>query len=303
MKALVPLLVLAVVVLVWLVLAKHLMAVRQRADLVTLSLQFPRGLPVEAVEQFLAGISGLLLPRWKRWHSTPCVIFETIGHAGGIEHRLAVPEGWLPAIEHNLQATLPSLRYHVIEPDDSVVSVAAEYGLSSSTRPLRVEAADLSTKLLSALQPLGPGERVVVQWIVTPHAPVMPVRVAERSERERWWRPLLWSSHVVASGEAASALRAKQAAPLLLAVGRIGVGSQNVRRSRQLLRQVEAVWCRRSRYSPGGRSTYSLVPGAAPGLVLVGGGSFRVVRLRWSLLGAVAASWHVDLVGRVDDPV
>lgn len=242
MKAVIPLLVLAIALLAWLVLFKYLRGRLQQQDLVTLALRFPRDLSAEATEQFLAGTAGVLPPWWKRWLSTPSVVLETIGDARGIEHRLAVPSGWLGVIEHNLQATVPSLRYDIFDHASPRISEAAEYRLSSSTRPLRVEAADLSAKLLSSLQPLGPGERIVVQWIITPHAPVAPVRIATKADRDRWWSPPWPGQQVVASAEEANALRAKHDRPLHLAVGRIGVGTDDLRRGRQLLRQVEVAW-------------------------------------------------------------
>lgn len=244
MKTLLPLLVALVAVLVWAVAIKYLAHRRVASFMVTLRLSFGRDLDLEAVTQFLGGISGLLAPWWRRWIAMPSVMFETVGEVSGIAHRLYVDSAWVEVVESMLQAALPNVRYEIVDGTETppVVAAGVEYTLSSSTRSLRVDSVDLSAKLLTAIGNLSPGEIVVVQWIVSPHAPTAPVQVDSTRDRGRWRSPLWAGPQTVSTSEAASALRQKQARPLLLAAVRIGVQGEDAEHERRLLRRVEAVW-------------------------------------------------------------
>lgn len=211
---------------------------RLRSQLVTFQLTFPRALEAEGVTQFLSGLSGLLLPWWRRWLVTPFISAEIHASPGGIEHYLLVPGGWDQAIENLLQASAPAVRYQRVERPDVPVSFSAEYRLNTSQRPLRIDAPALSRKLLTNLQPLEPDEAVTVQWVISPAGPVAPARVATANERQRISTP----EGVMTQAEAATALRAKQAHPLLLATGRLAVQAPTPARARRLLRHVEVAW-------------------------------------------------------------
>src|ERR1039457_1076785 len=68
-------------------------------ELVTYRLVFPRGLEADAVGAFVDGLSGLLLPWWKRWLVVPVVTGMVTASSTGIEHFVSVPERWSTAIE------------------------------------------------------------------------------------------------------------------------------------------------------------------------------------------------------------
>lgn len=243
MIALLALLVVLGAVLVWAFSVKYLTRRRLMTSVVGLGLSFPRDLDDEGVRQFLGGISGLLLPWWKRWAMTPFVTLEVVADNTTIEHYLYVASVWLNVVEAMLRSSLPSVRYSRIDRDlASSSTVGVEYALSANSRPLRVYAVDLSGKLLTVLGTLRPGERLVVQWVVSPHAPVAPVRVDKTNGKSRWRPSLPPDPQSVTSSEAASALRQKQAQPLFLAAGRVGAQAEDAARARHLLRQVEAVW-------------------------------------------------------------
>jgi len=216
---------------------------RARESLVCLRLRFPRGLDERSVQHLLAGVTGLLPPWWKRWLGTPVVILETEGTAAGIAHRLLVPEHWQRAIEQQLQAAMPDVRYEQIEDEAPMrLRCAAEYRLRGQGRQLNVDAADLAAKLLGSLQSLGIDERIVVQWLLSPHRPVTPVRVAPASSRRSWWDQLFTARNTVTTSEQATAIRQKHAHPLLLGVARIGSAAPTTGRARQLLRHAEVAW-------------------------------------------------------------
>jgi energy-coupling factor transporter ATP-binding protein EcfA2 len=206
--------------------------------MVAYRLSFPRNLEAEGVNRTLAGFSGLLLPWWRRWLSSPFVSLEIHASGTGISHYLVTPEEWSQAVRNILQASVPAVRFELVELPTVNVRTAGEYRLSSNERPLLIDAQGLSAKLLANLQPLGPKETIVVQWLLTPHAPVAPVKVASGSSG-----PI--PSPVPtgpADSEAVGALRKKQRLPLLLATGRIGVQAATGWGKLRLLRRVEAAW-------------------------------------------------------------
>jgi hypothetical protein len=114
---------------------------RQRRTLVAYQLKFPRGLERDGVEAFLGGLSGLLLPWWKRWLTSPYVSLEVHASKVGISHYLLVPEAWSTAVEGILQASLPSVRYEPVEAPFTVLTIGSEYKLSNHRRPVRAEPA------------------------------------------------------------------------------------------------------------------------------------------------------------------
>lgn len=209
---------------------------RLRGSLVAYRLRFPRGLEAEAVGNVLAGVAGMLPPRHLRWLQRPFVVCEVHADAAGIRHVLLVPQRWALLVENVLQAAVPSVRYERQEAPSAAAEVAAEYGLNTPHRVLLGEPADLSAKLLTALQPLADGESVVVQWVVAPTLPVEPARRAKPDEL----RAGVLADSVLGESEAVAALRRKQREPLLAGVARVGVVSAT--RPAALLGMVEAVW-------------------------------------------------------------
>jgi hypothetical protein len=219
--------------------AKAVAAERQRQSLVAYRLSFPKGLAAEDVVSCLSGLSGLLLPWWRRWGALPHVVIETVADAkGGIRHQVLVPEHWAPTLENILQASLPAVRFERAEIETLPIKLGAEYRLSAHGRSLTVDAAALSAKLLHSLQPLGGTEAVTVAWTLTPAGPVAPVRIAATDDKQRFWQP----AGTVPDGESAAALKAKQSGPLMLGVARIGVAAPSNRAARRLLRRIEGSW-------------------------------------------------------------
>jgi hypothetical protein len=213
-------------------------AERQRRTLTAYELRFPRGLESERVESFFAGLSGLLLPAWKRWITNPVVVLEVHASSEGLRHYLLVPGTWSRAVEGILQAAAPSIRCEPNAIPFVPLNVGAEYRMTTHQRSLRIDTADLNAKLLATLQPLYGSETVVVQLLLSAHGPVAPARVMSKNDNQL----LSPSENVLMNAEAAAALRQKQSEPLLLATPRIGVEAEQVGRARALLRQAEAAW-------------------------------------------------------------
>lgn len=229
-----------------------------RVSLVAYRLHFPRELETDVVQSLLSGLSGLLPPWWKRWLVSPFVVLEVVADSSGVDHQLLVPTSWANAVGKLLQASTPSVGYEPMTPSSLRCRVAAEYRLSTSARPLRVDAADLSAKLLASLQPLRTGEAVTVQWVIAPHGPVPRVRIAKPGDRAA----AAGTRGLVADSEAATALRQKQAYALLLAVGRVATDAPSLARARHLLRTAETSW--HGSRAPGVHlHRRSLLPGSA----------------------------------------
>jgi hypothetical protein len=218
--------------------ARVIAAERQRQTLVAYRLSFPKELKAEDVVSCLSGLSGLLLPWWRRCGALPHVVIETLADSTGIRHQVLVPEHWAPSLENILQASLPAVRFERAETKTLPVKLGAEYRLSAHGRSLTVDAAALSAKLLHGLQPLGDKEAVLVAWSLTPAGPVAPVRIAAAADKQRFWQP----AGTVPDGEAAVALKVKQSGPLMLGVARIGVAAPSNRAARRLLRRIEGSW-------------------------------------------------------------
>jgi hypothetical protein len=222
--------------------AKELAQGALQRSLVAYRLGFPRDLDAEDAVNAFAGLSGLLLPRWQRWLVTPYVALETHATKGGIEHYVLVPERFATVVENVLQSALPSVRYEPVEAPAIDVTRGIEHLLTSNNRPLSVDPAALSVGLLATLAPLGNDETVVIQWIVAPHPPVGAIK-AQLSHTN-----LLTGEQAPIDGEEATALKAKQAVPLLLATGRIGArnavsdAASDARRDVARIRRVEAAW-------------------------------------------------------------
>jgi energy-coupling factor transporter ATP-binding protein EcfA2 len=210
---------------------------RLRSRLVAYRLSFPRNLEAEEVTRVLAGFSGLLLPWWKRWLTSPFVALEIHASNSGIRHYLVTPEEWSQAARNILQASVPAVRFEPVGLPTVEVRTTGEYRLSSQERPLLIDAPGLSAKTLASLQPLEPKETIVVQWLLTPHAPIAPVKVAATNPG-----PIPLFPSGPADSEAVGALRKKHGLPLLLATGRIGVRGSTGWGELRLLRQVEAAW-------------------------------------------------------------
>jgi len=233
-------LLLPVGIMLELVLAKAADARQQRRTLEEYELRFPTNLGADGVEAFLGSISGLLPLWWRRWWHTPFVVSEIHPDRNGTRHRLLVPRAFTRHIEAALAAHLPAVRYErstVIRYPQ--LGSGAEYRLTNGERSLNVDSVRLSSGLLSSLQPLFGEEAIVVQALLAPARPVLPARLATATEREQATN---LDDSVLLTSEAVSALRKKRSAPLLLATLRIGISGATPKRSRSLLRDVEASW-------------------------------------------------------------
>ena len=85
------------------------------SNLAAYRLSFPRDLKSEDVARAFTGLSGLLLPWWKRWIAVPHVALEVHATSRGIEHYVIVPESFSAIIEGVLQSALPAVRFESVD--------------------------------------------------------------------------------------------------------------------------------------------------------------------------------------------
>lgn len=209
-----------------------------QAGPVVYELRFPRELEVEAVERFLVALTGLLPPWWRRLQAQPVVTLELVAEPGSVTHALLVPTSVRTYVDSALRAHLPGITAVELTAGHQWLDLrrAVEYRLTTTDRPLRVEPLGVASGLLTALQPLRRGEHVRLQWLLGAARPVRPPRLAQRRQDGAAWT---YDVDLMQYAEAVTARRQKLRAPLLLAVGRLGVAAATNGRAEALLRSVE----------------------------------------------------------------
>jgi hypothetical protein len=219
---------------------------RWQRSLVAYALRLPHGLAVADVAAFLTACTGIRARRWQRPFVVRAVALELVATSEGIMHYVLVPGIFADVVLGALRAAMPgAVARRVDLRHRPRATAAAEVGQSGWRKPLVTgQAQRISNALLASLQPLGDGERIVVQWILAPTGPVTPPVVAQGQARRG--RPTLAStlwrlvSTPPVDTTTAQQIRAKQASPLFAASGRIGAVASNVRRARALRSRVLA---------------------------------------------------------------
>lgn len=204
-------------------------------------LHFPRELDGKAVTTFLAGLSAVRPPWFWAWLRLPVVTFELYASDGVVRHVLLVPRALTGAVMTHLRAALPNVRMELTDaPSMPVVRQAVELDQTSRRRPLNVEnLASVSAALLHSLQPLRPGETIVLQWQATPVAVPKPVRLAHSSGSSAPSDLFALDGYqLLPHVEALQAQQRKHAYPLLAAVGRVAVAAATDSRASYLIDRV-----------------------------------------------------------------
>jgi len=219
---------------------------RWQRSLVTYALRLPQGLAPADVAAFLTACTGMRARRWQRPFVVRAVVLESVATSEGVVHHLAVPAAFSEIVLGALRAAVPGAAAGRIElVTRPPLTLAAEVGQSGWRKPLvTAQATRISTALLASLQPLHNGERIVVQWVLAPTGPVsIPVVASGRTSKggptlARVLRRLFTTPPVDAA--TAQQIRAKQAAPLFVASGRVGTVAGTTARARALRARVIA---------------------------------------------------------------
>jgi len=175
-------------------------ALRRPEERRSFVLAFPREVTPDQVTAALRSVAGLLPPWWRRLVAgMPVVVLEVRADRAGITHALSVAPANARYVLGAFSAAIPGLRS--VEAD--LASVPA-FGLARELRrvgpgALRTDAVPATTAgVLAGLQPLGRGEHLVVQYVLSPVAPSALAHLAflvtpreERPDRRRSLEPEL----------------------------------------------------------------------------------------------------------------
>jgi hypothetical protein len=215
-------------------------------SLVPYAIKLPHGLAATDVAAFLTACTGLRARKWQRPFVVRALVLEVTATSDGIIHHLFIPARYADTVLAGLRAAIPGVTvgrdelYSIQQLD-----VAAEVGQSGWRKPLVTGQAGLiSSAMLATLQPLYNGERIVIQWVLIPTAPLVQPIVAHSQSRHhdpllaRLAKRLLSTPPVDAA--TAQQIRAKQASPLFVATGRIGAVASSLQRARALVGRVTA---------------------------------------------------------------
>jgi len=198
---------------------------RWQADLVAFELRFPYGLEPNSVTAFLGGLAGLVAPRPWNQLVVRAVVIEVSATAGQIYHHMLVPDGQTGIVLSQLRAALPNVTVHR-DPAHRVIrpTLAGELGLAHGSRPLRTDQPEvIASSLLASVLPLEAGERLVMQYTLSPVGPVAPVRRPAGAPRGLGQLLTEGTSHNLRDPDALGAARTKQATPLFRGTVRLGV--------------------------------------------------------------------------------
>ena len=219
---------------------------RWQRSLVAYALRLPQGLEAKHVAAFLTACTGMRARRWQRPFAVRAIALEVVATSDGIIHHLLVPAADMDIVLGALRAAMPG----VVAGRDEVyrrqeVTTAVEIGQSGWRQPLVTGQAELiSTAMLASLQPLVNGERLVVQWVLSPTAPLTQpvVTSASRQHGGPLLARVLWrlASTPLVDSATAKAIKNKQASPLFIAAGRIGAVATTAKRARHLCERVVA---------------------------------------------------------------
>jgi hypothetical protein len=214
-----------------------------RASLVAYRLTLPSGLSAADVTNWLMHVVATTHATGLGVHLPPALGLEVSADEHGITHTLLIPKKITGSVMAGLRATLPAVRIEELPASATpTYTLAAEARLTSLFKPLAHERAELaSTSILAALQPLGRGERITLQWLLAGAPTPAPV-----------------SAHSAQTADTTRDARAKQAEPMLQAVARLGTYAADPARATSLFGQVWGTL--RSLNTPGARMVRRQLP-------------------------------------------
>lgn len=237
-----------------------------------LSLRFARDLKAPAIRGFLAALA-TAKGNWR-------VAFEVHGANGRLTHRLRVSDGRAAAVVAQLRAHVPGTRVEVLDelnPAGYGFTAAQEFSLVGESGPLAdSDPPAVSTALLAALGLTRRGERLVLQWVLTPYRGAS-LSANVRTDLRRALSPRLPLPDLKASLAKANEIGVEVAL-------RLGAKADTPERAWALIRHVTAplgiVRTPATAFQESGRSpgTSQRLYGARPA-GLVGGGRLTVSEL------------------------
>lgn len=231
--ALIPLLVLAPGAVFLLKVAHVKLRDQQKLDRErrTYVITFPSDVTFASVLAFIRALAGL--QRMSRFGGLPTYIFEIEADQRGITHRLSVPRGQEAFIISQLRTLIPSAHAVIEETRHRKPwQYAVELKLTDPKMPLRIDNPDyLVASLLAGFHPLKAGERLLLQWVISPNA-TQALPVHENQETSWPFGPLYLSKDTI------NAQRKKFEDHTYAAVGRIAACAEDSHTAQQLAQRI-----------------------------------------------------------------
>lgn len=222
-------------------LARYLDARAWRRSLLAIELHVPYGLTPGDIARHLNTVAAATHPGRVGFFTAGPVALEVVADHEGIKFFLLAPKSLRLTVLAGLRAALPGVRlteladYFDTRPRCAWGVEAAQTNERRQTAVDRAEAT--ATAVLATLQPVAPGEHIIVQWIITgagTPTPVPSMTAQHRNELPAWL-----AGEELTDGEAIRSARTKQDAAMMLHASlRVGVQTDNPRRASAILRRV-----------------------------------------------------------------
>ncbi|MGJ5825996.1 type IV secretory system conjugative DNA transfer family protein [Streptomyces ossamyceticus] len=200
-------------------------------------LNFPSDLDADQVATWLTAVSGTLTTGTRRLLGVSSLVFEVEAEERGISYRLVMPEETAEFLTGQLRALVPGSTATPAGADDAAHqwTAAVELGQTNPRRSLgTVNPAAMSASLLASFQGLGPGEAVLLQWVVSPALRQRPPQAAgELVVPGRRFASAPDRDHI-------NDVRAKLSEPNFLGVLRVAMKAPTKERGDQLVSRVRA---------------------------------------------------------------
>jgi hypothetical protein len=202
--------------------------------LVSFDIVWPREIDESGPTGFFGMLAGL---------RTKPVVFEVIGHAGMVGHRLTVPEAIAPHVMEQLQGAVPGIGLRAVDRAALELTVNLRLHLSSRRRPLNtVPKPPTGDAVLRALAQADRTETICQQWTLGRSVPALAIPTNANDPRPESWPGAFLNALYVGpqriDGDLRSALRSKRQHPGWLATGQLGAHAETSPRARQLIQGV-----------------------------------------------------------------
>lgn len=160
------------------------------SDRQSFMLNFPSNMDASKVLAWLRAAPRALRRSKLNLTASQSMAFETFATDQGLRHRLIVPTSKVDDIIPQLRALVPGV---TATPEESPLNVdwtmAVEVGETSKSRSLSIaNTTDTATSLLASLQPLNPGESILMQWVISPAGMVPLPQQNSKSIESKWGR-------------------------------------------------------------------------------------------------------------------
>jgi hypothetical protein len=200
-------------------------------------LNFPSDLDADQVTTWLTAVSGTLTTGPRRLVNVSSLVLEVEAGDCGISYRLVLPEETADFLTGQLRTLVPGSTATPAGADDAAHqwTAAVELGQTNPRRSLgTVNPEAISASLLASFQGLGPGEAVLLQWVVSPALRQRPPQTAGE---------LVVPGRRFASTpdrDRINDVRTKLSEPNFLGVLRVAVNAPTKQRSDQLVSRIRA---------------------------------------------------------------